>query len=348
MELRVNEAELQAAVEEKLGFAISDDLFRKIRKAAGEHMPFKVTAEDIAGLYHEYVEFGLVTPETVPQPPESWSRRSAEMLGRFVEDRARALEIAGWVQPVPLDESARWIASVSAAQRESGPVSVLRYVRRENFELADSRVGVVPRMAFVWRGYSDEELAEFSGRIPVPTPQRQREELIGSWRAGRESRLFRLQRIAHRLVSQTGCEEWEAIAYLLCGREFTPPWIKAGVDIDGPLDPSGAAGPWFAVRVFTSDASPEDVAAAYREARRRWLDGGGSNTRRPMSQDERDSRLLKLEAEWDKCRPKLLRKERWKLWNEQPDLSPGNRFRTPESMRVTYAHIRKRKGGEQQ
>jgi hypothetical protein len=345
---------VRADVESELGREVSDEDFKAISSLLDQAAPRSAQLEEFARLYHVRVDAGLVVPDTVPEPPEYWKQRSKQFLEGFRPSQERALAILNLGEPASVERLPALLKEIRDREPERGDSFQLHFPSPAMFD-ADSfgygfreRIGGMSTALKCRRGYHatdlDEYMRQLSGGTPVSHDELERARQ--DWIAARINRLAQIADLAADITQVSGCSEWEAVGFLLCDRYFDLPWIRATVDILGRLSLSKDAEPWFEVRVFSPKVSPEDVAAAYRAARRRWLGGGSSETMHSLSKQERDEELLAFVAEWEKESPKPSWEERWRRWNSRADLAPSNRFKNAESMRVLHARAQRELGKE--
>jgi hypothetical protein len=345
---------MRTDIESKLGFQVSDDDFEAVSSLIDRALPKSEQVEEFVRRYRGFVDAGLVVPDTVPEPPEHWKQRSRQFLEGFRSSQERALAILNLSESVSVERLPGLLKEVRDCEPERGDSFWLGFPSPEMFDSQSfgygfrERIGGVSTVLKCRRGYHatdlDDHMEQLAGGTPVS--QDELERARQDWIAARINRLAQIADLAAGITKISGCLEWEAVGFLLCDRYFDLPWIRATVDILGRRGLSKDAEPWFEVRVFSPKVSPEDVAAAYRIARRRWLGGGSSETMRSLSKQERDEELLALVAACETESPKPSWEERWRRWNSRTDLAPSNRFKNAESMRVLHARAQRALGKE--
>jgi len=131
----------------------------------------------------------------VAAPPDWWVAHSQSVLDTHLALQSQALSLFGLSKPISAEEADRLIRSEVATQVEEGPPLTFEYL---HFYQSEAESRHIISTAWAYPGHT------------LPSQP-----------------LFFLALYVLRLKRSTGCEEHEAVSFLLTGSRFVLPWIRA-------------------------------------------------------------------------------------------------------------------------
>lgn len=315
--------------------------FARTRDWFSEHeceVPEEVTklATKVARRLTEWRQFLSASrqgkPPTVPdereaEPPAEpawWRLAEHELVVRFEPQRQEMAALFGLVgvdgepEAVDASELPSLLEEIARSERSEGDWVLLEVPlgwREDAVTSTDGEpaYGLAREPRPVWRGFHREPRLNADG-----SP----DESTAAERA-RGQRLFRLAETAQMISDQTGCEQAEAVAFLLCGDPLLVPYV------DVQLNPRYAG---YVIVVRDRRVPAADVAAHYRY----WRERFGPLERQPREGPFLVTRFVE-EARADD--PSLTWQELYERFNRE---HPG-RYGSMASFRQTFYLKRPRK-----
>ncbi len=175
--------------------------------------------------------------EVRAEPPRGWTEYARGRVEGFRGTQASILGLFGLEAPLSLDEQGELITRTLTEQERTGESLILHYSQTFEPTLALR----LPVHAEVYLGAENPYLDV------IRFPER-----------GRAYALYFLAREAERIAWQIGCEEWEAVDFLLSDAPLEMPWISIRtVGLDSPV---------LDVRIGSVAVTASEIARAYADA----------------------------------------------------------------------------------
>lgn len=263
---------------------------------------------------------------TCVAPPPRWAARTRMIMKRYRPLQSAMLDACGRHGFVGRAELPVVLNDVLARDRAEGEIVTLELPPK----LADSyvvgRLGVHMNPLILAVRYSAErEAAQHPDGFPP----------FDVWLAGQQHDLSRqltcigkLSLVVEHIAKETGCAEWQALAYVLCGELPELPWVRAR-RVTRP-----ATGEAWLIEVAAPNVPAGDVLGTYLEASASSTEPRRSPAEAPSAaQVHLYEFVVPLRARgvpWSEIR---------EAWNSLPGVKTYARTRT---MEVAYLRARKR------
>ena len=188
------------------------------------------------------------------QPPAWWEAHSRRVFEDFRAVQGAVLAMLGRSKPLSPAKVGRYLQQRRAREAEIGDRGLFVH-----YPTGRER----PAYSFleVWRGYS---LAEYQAEFWVPhfDPDEHETRRL-EWLEARQHLLAKVVMVQVDIAMRTGCQEWEATQYLLCGVVPMLPWVR----FKTPGRSRG--GEVVEIVVGSPRVPPGAIAAAYAAYRKR-------------------------------------------------------------------------------
>lgn len=262
---------------------------------------------------------------SVTAPPR-WAARTRLIMRRYHPLQTDMLAACGARDFVRPHELAALLGTLVAGDPAEGEVVTLELPPGLEETHVVGRLGVhMNPWLSALRYLADRRASEHPDRFPT----------FGAWLARQNedlaqelTRIGKLSLVVRHIAKETGCEEWQALSYLLCGDVPELTWVRAR-RVTRP-----EVGETWVMEVGAPGVPANDVRRTYIEARAALAEGG-ENVRRQHSHAQ--SELYEF------VRPLRERGVPWsqirETWNAKPGVRPYDRTRT---MEVAYLRARKR------
>lgn len=352
----------RADAEDALGHPLHDEEWSRLTYLlkSRDGLPDEITSADLAGLYRDYTRAGLLQAPHEPEPPTWWVERSSSVLEgfRWLGDQAKAA--LGLKRPLEVDAVGGLLREVATYDLPTGDSISIEYPQPGTYESGvpaglEWWLASGPRLVHAYRGYAEtareavfeqaavEALGGGRGSPGQESALDVAQKRADEWAVARISKLGLLDRAVSDIVEATSCKRWQAVGFLLCDRPFALPWVEVSTAWGGALAmaEAGPPEPRFTVSVGSPRVSAPDVASAYRYVQNRYLYGAQAGSVRSRTVVSRNERLLAFVRDDAEHNSRVSWPRRLASWNAQPDLPPGDRFKTAESMRVTHSKARR-------
>ena len=252
-----------------------------------------------------------------PAEPTWWRLAEHELVAALEPQRRETAALFGLIDengdPEFLDASElpSLLEEIARSERSEGDWALLEVPlgwREDAVTTMDGEpaYGLASESRPVWRGFHREPRLGADGSPDEPTAAER----------ARGQRLFRLAETAQTISAQTGCEQAEAVAFLLCGDPILVPYV------DVQLSPRYAG---YVIVVRDRRVPAADVAAHYRY----WRERFGPLERQPREGPFLVTRFVEEARAVD---PSLTWQELYERFNrEHPD-----RYGSMASFRQTF------------
>lgn len=246
-----------------------------------------------------------------PEPTREWIRKSHHLLREYEPLGREARAALGLVSPCTLDELEDTLRRAAAVRFEVGDSLHLRFRR------VDGSMGAL----HFRRGVT----------LPLPLTKGSERNVAPAYLASEENPLAILHDEARTLVAETGCDEEDAVSFLLTGEPFVLPWLVIQTE-------EGRFGPRFVIRIGTSDVTAERLAREYTEAANRSVGIHESGRRRRVS-----SHSVRLIRFFEDHRARGVRdSEAFEEWNRLAEAEPDmTLYASVESFRNQYKRAKR-------
>jgi len=233
--------------------------------------------------------------------PDWWVAHSRAVLEEHLDLQSQALSLFGFSTPITLEEADTLIRRELESQLEEGPPLIFDYLHFYQSGTERHRI-ISTAWAYPSHGLPSQPL-------------------------------FFLALYVLRLKRDTGCEDQEAVSFLLSGEQFVLPWIRVQTRMgSGVLD----------LRIATTAVPASEVLNAYRGAiawqktERPGAQKAGPRRRRPRQRTAELMAFIQNQQPGEKCPDAwmALRTE----WNAK---YPHWRFRTWTAMRENHRRAAK-------
>ena len=293
--------------------------------------------DDLQSIEEDYERaFGAdsIDPATTEQsdwisivpPPPRWAARTRSIMKRYRPLQDTMLVMLGLDSVVPRDEIATVLATVAASDSQEGDVVILRLPPDSEEEVVVGRLGIHMNPWLSATKYSMERRES-----PQPDDFPTYDAWLEQHRAGLMQKLTRLGKLSfvvEHIATETGCDAWQATAYLLCGEIPELPWVRARRVV------RAAVGETWLIEVGATSVPVKDVQQAWTQAKKA-LSANESGLRRGASRTQ-----VEL---YEFVQPLRERDTPWamiqKAWNKQPGVHLYDKTKT---MEVAFLRARRK------
>lgn len=259
--------------------------------------------------------------------PASWTARTHGIMRRYLPLQDAMLVMFGLTTVITAKEIPRVLEAAVDADAEEGDVVAIALPPELDDDVVIGRLGIHMNPWLLAMRYSmKREQSPDPARFPT----------YDAWLAERQAgllqrltRVGKLSFVIDHMVKETGCEPWQALAYLLCGRVPELPWVRVR------REHRVAVGDTWVIEVAAPGVPARDVQKAYVAARDAFETASGG---------EADESSAGTPSLYDFVRPLREQDVPWHeiraLWNAQPGV---HQYEKTKTLEVAYLRARRQR-----